>query len=147
MVLKKKIISVICLSTCLLTSSLPAFADTLQEVNGKENLALVYMYNSMERMAKIKSGICDLSISSGVATVKCFVKGGDSVKSTSISASLQKSSDNGKTWSTIQTWSSAGKESCTLSKTKSVGKGYYRVYSVIKADSESKNIVSSERKY
>ncbi|MER0285996.1 hypothetical protein ABRY17_19005 [Clostridioides difficile] len=147
MVLKKVIISGICTFTCLFTSIMPAFANELQYENIEQYSAIEYIDDSTERMSYIKSGSCTLTISNGIATIRSTVEGKVNVKSTSIVVRLQKSDNNGKTWSTLNTWSTSGKQSCSISKKQKISKGYYRVYATVKANSESKNIISSEKRY
>ncbi|HBF0442200.1 TPA: hypothetical protein KNN52_003556 [Clostridioides difficile] len=147
MVFKKVIISGICTFTCLLASVIPTFANELQYENIEQYAAIEYIDDSMERMSYIKSGSCGLTISNGVATIRSSVEGVVNVKSTSIVVRLQKSDNNGKTWSTINTWNASGKQSCSISKKQKISKGYYRVHATVKANSESKNIISSEKRY
>lgn len=145
--LRKTVISGMCALVCSSAVAIPAFADEYQDKNIEQYSAVNYIDDTMVKMSYIKSGTCNLSISGSTAKVTCFVRGASNVISTSIIARLQKSNDNGKTWSTIQTWNASGNISCSLSKSKTIGKGYYRVHSTIKANSESKNIISSTKKY
>ncbi|MGO0907718.1 hypothetical protein ACTPC6_18235 [Clostridioides difficile] len=147
MVLKKMIISSMCALVCSSAIAMPVFANEYEYKNIEQYSAVNYIDDTIVKMSYIKSGICTLNISGSTAKVICSVRGASNVTSTSIVARLQKSNDNGKTWSTIQTWSASGNISCSLSKTKTIERGYYRVHSTIKANSESKNIVSSEKRY
>ncbi len=147
MVLKKMIISSMCTLVCSSAIAMPIFADEYEDKNIEQYSAVNYIDDTMVKMSYIKSGICTLNISGSTAKVICSVRGASNVTSTSIVARLQKSNDNGKTWSTIQTWSTSGSISCSLSKSKTIGRGYYRIHSTIKANSESKNIISSEKRY
>ncbi|ARB07080.1 hypothetical protein Semix9P1_phi37 [Clostridioides phage phiSemix9P1] len=147
MVWKKMIISSMCALICSSAIAMPIFADEYKDKNIEQYSAVDYIDDTMVKMSYIKSGTCTLNISGNTARVICSIRGSSNVKSTSIIARLQKSNDNGKTWSTIQTWNASGNSSCTLSKSKTIGRGYYRVHSTIKANSESKNIVSSEKRY
>ncbi|MCC0647216.1 hypothetical protein [Clostridioides sp. ZZV15-6598] len=147
MVLKKMIISSMCALACSSAIAMPIFADEYKDKDIEQYSAVNYIDDTMVKMSYIKSGICTLNISGSTAKVICSVRGASNVTSTSIVARLQKSNDNGKTWSTIQTWNASGSISCSLSKSKTIGRGYYRIHSTIKANSESKNIISSKKRY
>lgn len=147
MVLKKMVISSVCALICSSAIVMPIFADEYKDKDIEQYSAVNYIDDTMVKMSYIKSGTCTLNILGNTARVICSVRSSSNVTSTSITARLQKSNDNGKTWSTIQTWNASGSSTCSLSKSKTIGRGYYRVHSTIKANSESKNIISREKRY
>ncbi|MCC0673124.1 hypothetical protein IC216_14105 [Clostridioides sp. ES-S-0145-01] len=147
MVWKKMIISSMYALKCSSAIAMPIFADEYKDKNIEQYSAVNYIDDTMVKMSYIKSGTCTLNISGSTSRVICSVRGSSNVTSTSVTTRLQKSNDNGKTWSTIQTWNASGSSTCSLSKSKTIGRGYYRVHATVKANSESKNIVSGEKRY
>lgn len=123
--MKKIGISLIMCMVMLLVAPMTTFADTGSEPIGRGEIVLNYT-NASKATARLR-------IDSGVANMTVRVVGiyGKTTK-ISATASLQKYSAG--SWRTVETWSkSTASINLTLSKTKAVSKGKYRVHAVIKA--------------
>lgn len=89
-----------------------------------------------------------LSISGGIATCLGKVKPDNASQSASITMKLQQKKDG--SWTTIATWtgSASNGNAASLSKTKSVAKGYdYRVYVSGKIKNSDGTVAESPSKY
>lgn len=146
MCFKKLIISSLCISSCIFTSILPAYADEVKLDDKYQEVD-----DSMELMEYITNSKSNLNISSkGIASVLCTVSGNTGITKTEIKANLQRKVNN--KWTTVSNWNSSGSRTCTLSKSANVTKGYeYRVLATVKAykgnKSETKTITSNISKY
>ncbi|MGL4911252.1 MAG: hypothetical protein ACRC3Y_02345 [Romboutsia sp.] len=89
--------------------------------------------DTIPRYKYISSAKSNISInSSGVATISCSAFGVTGVNKIEITSYLQQY--KGGKWVDIQLWSQVGTNTCLVSKSKSVSKGYsYRVSAKIKA--------------
>jgi len=141
-VLISGMIAVLGVSTCIS----PSFASNLT-LNDTVNLSQPYS-SRMTYIANAKSG---LSINaSGSANITSSITGNSGVTKTEITSYLKQYKD-GK-WIIVETWSSSSSRTCSLSKFKTVPKGYtYKVSSIVKAykgnSSENRTVESNSAKY
>lgn len=141
---KKIVLCTLALSAVILNvnSIIPIYANTVINSDIK---------NMIPRYKYVQYAKSDLTIRNGNATIKSYMS--SSVKTTKslITSRLQKKVSG--SWTTIDSWTtSTNKNSCSLSKVKSVAKGYeYRVFSTVKAyynsDSESIAVYSPVKRY
>lgn len=144
MKLKKILIGVMSISMLTLCGGITqlTYASGV-ETDDVSNLSLRYKH--------IKYAKSDLQIKNGNAIIKSSMTSSISTTKNLITSRLQKKV-NGK-WTTVEAWTaSTVKNNCSLSKTKSISKGYeYRVFSTVKAytsnDSESIAVYSPIKKY
>ncbi|EIS9447439.1 TPA: hypothetical protein KNH77_003821 [Clostridioides difficile] len=141
--LKKSFIFITTLSFIFtnLSISLPVFADSLQE-----NIMTI----QEPRYTNISKATSELSISGSNAIIKTTLLGKLGITKTTITSTLQKKVNNN--WQTVDSWTvSKNDKLCTLSKTKSISKGTYRVSSVVIAykgsTSERDTLISASKTY
>ncbi|MCC0705227.1 hypothetical protein IC213_19400 [Clostridioides sp. ES-S-0049-02] len=119
----------------------PAFADNLQE-----NVIVL----QSPRYVHINKATSELSVSGSNAIIKTTLLGKTGTTKTTITSVLQKKVSN--KWENIASWTaSSNSKLCTLSKTKAISKGTYRVSSTVTAYkgsvSEKDTLLSSSKTY
>lgn len=116
----KRIIALIILINLAIGISTISFADTEK---ARET-------NKMARFTNTESVTVALAVKSGKAVCRTDVSGKAGTSKITITMNLQKK--NNGSWNTIRTWSGTKKSRyCSLSKSENVGRGTYRVKSVV----------------
>lgn len=133
MTVKQMVTRFLCCISVIMILCVPALASAAEEI-------VPYRYD------KTRSITASLSISSGIATCKGNLSPTDNYNCT-LSVTLYKK--NGNNWDFIQSWSesAAGGARASVSETRKVDRGTYKVVSVGDVDGESVRAESAEKTY